>query len=282
MNVRSDLVVDSRCLLGESPYWDPATESVAWVDIDRGELHRHVPGGTPAAPMTLPTGTSFAAAGEGGRVVAVGPFGVQVLDGAAVEPVVPTWMDPDTHRTNDGAIDPDGRLWIGTMRRDRAPGSGRIGVVADGAWHPRTPGLTLPNGIGWSPDQRWLYYVDTFSYTLWRAEYDRSGADIGAPHPHFQISDGLLLDGLCVDLDGCVWVAVWGGSCVLRVDPSGREIGRVEVATQKVTSCAFGPPGSSTLYITTADPDGSGGPGAGGLYAAQVGIDGMPVATAGF
>jgi sugar lactone lactonase YvrE len=278
--IGSDLAVDSRCLLGESPFWEPATESVAWVDIDRGELHRHRPGRNPDAPTTLPHGTSFAAAGPPGRVAVVGPFGVQVLEGGSATQVVPTWMDPATHRTNDGAIDPAGRLWIGTMRRDRAPGSGRIGVVVDGAWHPRTPGLTLPNGIGWSPDQGRIYYVDTFSYAMWRAEYDQSAADIGVPEVHFRVPEGLLLDGLCVDVEGCVWVAVWGGSCVLRVDPSGREVGRVEVATEKVTSCAFGP--SGTLFITTADPAGTGGPGAGGLYAADVGVDGMAVAPAGF
>ena len=151
-------------------------------------------------------------------------------------------------------------------------------MVADGAWDERMHGMTLPNGIGWSRDDRIIYYVDTLAETVWKAEFDVESTILGQARPFFEMpaSDGLL-DGLAVDVEGGVWVALWGGSSVLRIDPAGRIAGRVTVDAPKVTSCAFV---GETLFITTANPNGTDAAGSGGLFAAHVGVEGVPVEPA--
>ena len=154
---------------------------------------------------------------------------------------------------------------------------GSVSVLA-GVWEERTHGLTLPNGIGWSPDGRSIYYVDTFAGVLWKADFDVESTIIGHSEPFFEMPmDAGLIDGLSVDLEGGVWVAVWGGAAVLRLDPEGRLTTRVSVDAPKVTSCAFG---GETLFITTADPEGVDPPGSGGLFAVDIGIEGVPVEPA--
>src|SRR5690606_33090216 len=138
-----------------------------------------------------------------------------------------------------------------------------------------------PNGIAWSPDGRRMYYVDTFRGTLWSAGYDSESAGVSDRVPLFVLErDRGLIDGICVDVEGTIWAAVWGGHEVLRIDSTGNLIGRIRVGAEKVTSCAFGPAGSTVLYITSADPAGTDTPGEGGLFAADIGVEGVPVAAA--
>lgn len=279
----SELLVDCRCLLGESPFWDLAGDAIAWVDVDRGHLHRLSPSTGDVARSDLPPETSFAAAAVGGAIVSASPAGVMLHagEGTDPQPVAPPWFDPTLARPNDGAVDVSGRVWVGSTRRDREPGSGSMGVVIDGEWNQRIGDLTLPNGIAWSLDGRQMFYVDTFGGTLWTAAYDPDTAHLTGQRPLFELErERGLIDGICADVDGFLWAAVWGGHEVLRIDPTGLEVGRVRVGTEKVTSCAFGPAGSTVLYITSADPQGSGGTGDGGLFAADVGVSGVPVAPA--
>lgn len=269
------LVADTNCRLGESPYWDPDSEALTWIDIDASTMHRHVGDGERSA-VPVPEETSFVARAQDG-FIAVGPRGVYLFEPDGTESrIVPSWFDPTTSRTNDGAIDSKGRLWIGSTTRDRQPGTGAIGVVRDGTWDHQIGDLTLPNGIGWSPDDTVMYYVDTFGETLWRADFDPVAGAIDAPEPFHRMSreDGLM-DGLAVDAEGRIWVAIWGGHAVLCLGTDGSVVDRVAVGAPKVTSCAFA---GETLFITTANPDREDPPGAGGLFAVDVGIGGVPVA----
>jgi sugar lactone lactonase YvrE len=272
------LVADTRCGLGESPFWDEDAEVLSWVDIEASMMHRFSDGDA-ADPSPLPNETSFVALARGGGVVAVHPLGVDLMgsDGH-VRQVASGWLDPVSSRPNDGAVDSHGRLWMGSTTRDRSPGSGAIGVVIAGAWEERMLHLTLPNGIGWSPDNRTIYYVDTFAGTLWRADFDLDAATVGRSDPFLEIpTDDGFMDGLCVDSMGSIWVAIWGGASVLCFDPAGRLAAEVSVAAPKVTSCAFG---GETLFITTADAQGDDPPGSGGLFAVDVGVEGALVEPA--
>ena len=279
----ADLLDDCRCRLGESPYWVPALGAIAWVDIDQSRLHRLTPSTRRVTTSDLPAETSFVAAARGGGVIGASPHGVFARsdDYADPSPIAPAWFDPALARPNDGAVDFAGRTWVGFTRRDREPASGAMGVVVDGAWSRRIGGLTLPNGIAWSPDGSRMYYVDTFAGTLWTAAYDLETAAVAGNRPFFELDrERGLIDGICVASDGTVWAAIWGGHQVLRIDSTGREIGRVRVGSEKVTSCAFGPPGSTVLYITSANPDGVDVRGEGGLFAVDTGVEGVPVALA--
>ncbi|MEX2422965.1 MAG: SMP-30/gluconolactonase/LRE family protein [Acidimicrobiia bacterium] len=280
---QADLLVDCRCLLGESPFWDPSLGAIAWVDIDRSQLHRLTPSTGSVAAVELPTETSFVAAAEAGGIVGASPLGVfaRLDDESETRMIASPWFDPELARPNDGAVDPNGRIWVGFTRRDREPESGAMGVVVDGEWVRRIESLTLPNGIAWSPDGDRMYYVDTFGGTLWTASYDSEAAVLADNQPLFGLERGRgLIDGICTDLDGTIWAAIWGGHAVLRIDATGREIGRVDVGSEKVTSCSFGPPGSTVLYITSANPEGTDVPGEGGFFAVDVGVQGVPVAPA--
>ena len=278
---QADLLDDARCHLGESPFWDSERDAIAWVDIDRAQLHRLAPDTGARTTEAILEETSFVAVAEGGRLVAASPRGVFVPTDGGAETVAPPWFDSALARPNDGAVDFAGRVWVGFTRRDREPGSGAMGVVVDGAWQQRIDDLTLPNGIAWSPDGGRMYYVDTFRGTLWTATYDAETAGVSDNRPLFVLErERGLIDGICVDVEGTIWAAVWGGHEVLRIDPAGDQIGRVAVGAEKVTSCSFGPAGSTVLYITSADPDGTDTPGEGGLFAVDVGVEGVPVAAA--
>jgi len=274
----AELVADTGCGLGESPFWDPGTASTGWLDIDTSTLLR-LSDRMEVHFSLLPNESTFVAAAEDGGLVAAHPLGIDHIGADGVERrLVTGWIDATVERTNDGAVDQKGRIWVGSTRRDRRVGSGAIGVVSSGRWEERFSGLTLPNGIAWSPGGERIYYVDTLAGTLWQAAFDMESATVGASDPLFEMptSDGLI-DGICVDVTGGIWVAVWGGSAVLRLDPEGRIAGSVSVAAPKVTSCAFA---DTILYITSADPDGTDPPGSGGLFAVDVGIEGVPVAPA--
>lgn len=266
------LVADTGCLLGESPFWDRTTDTMAWVDIDSATLLRF--DGSRVSQDPLPIETSFVTPENTGSLIAVHPAGIDRL-GSPPTRLLPTWFDPAVSRPNDGAVDSRGRLWVGHTTRERKPGSGAIGVVADGEWTPRLGQLTLPNGIGWSPDHSILYYVDTLAHTLWQAEFDPDTAATDTPRPFFLLppEEGLI-DGICVDTNGRIWAALWGGNGVLGLDPDGSVGARIELAAPKVTSCAFV---DTTLFVTTANPDRSDPPGSGGLFAVDLGVEGVPV-----
>lgn len=278
LSLTSTLVAETGCGLGESPFWDPEIRSLAWLDISTSTFLRFPTGAKGDDPL-LPEESTFVASAENGGLIAAHPLGIDHISGdGARRLLVPGWLDATLARTNDGAVDPVGRIWVGSTRRDRQVGSGGIGVVLSGRWDERVSGLTLPNGIGWSPDGQTMYYVDTLTGTLWQAPFEMETATIGISEALFEMptSDGLI-DGICVDVTGCIWMAIWGGSAVLRIDPKGQIIGSVSVGAPKVTSCAFG---GTTLYITSADPDGTDPPGSGGLFAVEVGVEGVPVAPA--
>ncbi|MFE0147540.1 SMP-30/gluconolactonase/LRE family protein [Nonomuraea sp. NPDC059007] len=191
--------------------------------------------------------TAVALRRDGGLVVARG-------DRLTLEPGgVPLgrWNLPHDTRFNDGAVDPWGHFWIGTMCTDRPGAAALYRVAPDGRTTTELTGVTCSNGLGWSPDHRTMYYVDTPSRTL--DAFDVHDGRVTGRRVVAQVRGGLP-DGLAVDEDGCVWVAVWDGAAVHRYTPEGRLDTVVETPCARPTSCAFG---GGTLYVTTAAPDGS-------------------------
>jgi sugar lactone lactonase YvrE len=135
-------------------------------------------------------------------------------------------------------------------------------------------GLGISNGIGWSPDERLMYYVDSLDHQVDVFDYDPATGAIEGRRKFAAVGGGdVVPDGLTVDAEGGIWVAVWGGGAVLRHDPDGRVRQTVEVPAVQVTSCAFGGPDLDRLYITTAA---GGGPGAGALFVVEPGVTGQP------
>ena len=180
---------------------------------------------------------------------------------------------------NDAKCDSRGRLWAGSTHKEFVPGVGALHRWdGAGASEEIASGFVLPNGLGWDVDDTRMYLVDSFAHSLMVAGYDGSELT-GDFEPLCAIHDGLP-DGLAVDTDGCVWLAVWGGWVVCRYAPTGELLGRVPMPIAQPSSCAFGPDG--TLYITSArsgldDEQLADQPLAGSVFALSTAVHGVPV-----
>ncbi|MGH9019618.1 MAG: SMP-30/gluconolactonase/LRE family protein [Acidimicrobiales bacterium] len=160
-------------------------------------------------------------------------------------------------RMNDGAADPWGRFWVGSMAYDYAPGEGRLfRVDAEGGVETVVSSATISNGMGWSPDRRTMYYVDSGPATLDVFDVDADGAvSSRRTLVSFDAKREGAPDGLCVDANGAVWVALWGGSEVRRYGEDGELLARVQVPASQPSCCAIGGQSGTTLYVTTAQED---------------------------
>ncbi len=165
------------------------------------------------------------------------------------------------------------------MAYDQAPGAAALHRLdADGAVHRVLEGITVSNGLEWSPDGSLAYYDDTATHRTDVFDYDRE-AGLTGRRPFVRFADDQRPDGLTVDAEGGVWIAFYGGGAVHRYGPEGRLEAVVEVPTAKTTACAFGGPGLDELFITTSreglDPDDD--PAAGSLFRVDAGVRGLPV-----
>ncbi|MPZ80791.1 MAG: SMP-30/gluconolactonase/LRE family protein [Actinophytocola sp.] len=248
-----DVVLAARARLGEGPLWDRRAAVLRWVDIKRGEVHRFDPA----------TGedTSFEA-GEQVGTVAVRRSGGLVLatetgivtcaeDGSDRERLHEVATNPPGGRFNDGKADPWGRFWAGTMVEGTDGAGAFYRLDPDGDLYTMLTGVSVSNGLGWSPDGTTMYYVDTRTGGVDAFDHDPATGDISGRRRVVEIDRGWP-DGLTVDAEGNLWVALWDGWAVRRYTPDGRLTETVEVPAQRVTSCAFGGADLSTLYITTA------------------------------
>ena len=179
------------------------------------------------------------------------------------------------NRMNDGACDRAGRFFAGTMARDETPGAGTLyRLDPDHEVTPLITGLGISNGIGWSPDERLMYYIDSPTHRVDVFDYDPATGAIDGRRRFAAVgAGGAVPDGLAVDANGGVWVAVHGGGAVLRHDPLGTVVQSIELPAAHVTSCAFGGRNLDRLYITTAAGPGTGG---GALFACEPGVTGLP------
>ena len=271
-----DLVVECRSLLGEGVTWDATTSTLLWLDIDGRLLHRlHSDGRHAAVVVSSPT--SVVVPTSTGELLAVSGLEVGMLNASGAIGSVLAELPPDGDgRANDGRCDPHGRLWIGTVDRS---GEHRAGVfcVDDSGFVRRVrSGRALSNGIDWSPDGSKCYHVDSLHRTVDELTLD----DKGFPVSERTIATfDVLPDGVSVDMECGIWVALWDGGGVVRLSPSGEIDCRIDVPGGWITSCAFGGADMRTLYITSATVDlddalRHANPSAGSLFACRPGVAG--------
>lgn len=277
-----EVVADVDAWTGESPVWDPRRACLYWVDIPRGAVHRYAEAGGDQIVHRLPEPVGAVACSEGGGLVAAVGLGfMEIRDGQATQ--VATVATGD--RMNDGKCDPAGRFLAGTMTEDRRPGSSALYQLgSDRRARQLLGGVTLSNGLGWSPDGSTLYYVDTPTRRVDAFAYDLETGDISHRRTFVDL-EGVPgnPDGLTVDADGGVWVVMARGGTVRCFSPRGRQEMVVELPVQRVTSCTFGGADLGDLYVTTgtfgdravrssAQPAGS-------LLRLRPGVVGLPAAT---
>ena len=262
--------------LGEGPCWEPAEGALYWTDIPAHRVHRLAVDGTHTAWDTgQPVGAIVPRAGGGMALAAKDGF--WALDPASGRLTLLAHAEADVpdNRMNDGACDRAGRLFAGTMAEDESPGAGALYRLGpDHAVTRVLRGVSVSNGIGWSLDESRMYYIDSPTCGIDVFDYDAASGALGNRRVFAAVGgDGVVPDGLAVNADGYIWVALWGGGALVRYRPDGRLEQTLEVPAANVTCCAFGGTDLATLYITTAA-----GPGAcgGALFSCRPGPTGLP------
>jgi sugar lactone lactonase YvrE len=280
MDCAVSVAVAAAAALGEGPVWDSERAELVWVDIDRGLVHRHSPGGGAYRPVAVGQSVGCAVPrAAGGLALAVRDgFATLPAGGDALELVAGVERERNDTRMNDGACDSRGRFWAGTMSLTGDTRSAALyRLDADLTVTRVLPGVSVSNGIGWSPDDALMYHVDTPRGRVDVFDFEAVGGTLAGRRAVIDVApEHGRPDGLSVDAEGGIWVALWGGGAVHRYTPSGSLDARLELPVSQVTSCCFGGPGLSTLYVTTAARGAADEPLAGALFACTPGVSGLP------
>ena len=282
--IPAECVFDGGAVLAEGPVWDEQAQLLYWVDIERGKIGRLDPASQSNQEWLLGTKVGFAVLTESGDMLAGTQEGLvrfspetgRCAPYANPEPNLPN------NRFNDGKCDPQGRLWAGTMSVMETETTGSLyRADADGNVNRCLTSVTISNGLAWSADR--MYYIDSPTRRVDTFDYDSKSGEISNRRCAVALADGLgFPDGMTMDAEGKIWVALWEGWGAGRFDPAtGEMLAKVEVPAACVTSCCFGGADLKVLYLTTASRDlkeseRAKQPMAGGIFAARPGVRGTP------
>jgi sugar lactone lactonase YvrE len=250
-----DVVLDTHASVAEGPTWDERTSTLVWVDIMNNSVHVYDPatGQDRAVDVGQPVGAA-ALRESGGLVLALRDgFGLLDADFEHLQVVAPVEADVPTNRLNDGKCDAAGRFWAGSMAFDVTPGvAGLYRLDPDYQVTRVLTGVTLSNGLDWTSDNSRMYYIDSPSQGVDTFEFDLERGALGARRRLISIPPALgMPDGMTVDTEGGLWVALHGGGAVHRYTPDGQLDRVIRVPVGQVTCCAFGGPDLGDLYITS-------------------------------
>jgi sugar lactone lactonase YvrE len=245
-------------LLSEGPRWDEERRELLWVDILGRGFHRATltseggPNEVRTMALDRHVGAVAPVAGRG-YVLAAGQGFLFVDESGSVSELAQPEAGHVHVRMNDGACDPQGRFWAGTMAYDESPGAGTLyRLELDGRCSTVLTGLTISNGIGWSPDQGTMYLSDSGTGLVEAFDFDGATGAIGGRRTLVQVDrPGAAPDGLAVDEEGDIWVALYGGWAVNRYRPDGSLRVTVDIPVSQATSCAFGGDERRILFVTT-------------------------------
>lgn len=276
--VRAELLVDVKGRLSESPQWSSAEQALYWVDIENGLLHRLEWRRRSHECMSLPGPVTMVVPGPELLVTSGNRLLRLDWNTRECQPIAALALDPARLRFNDGRLDPRGRLWLGTMAIDeKSPIAGLYRLV-EHTLEPILGDVTISNGIVWFGDT--MYYadsgtfrVDAFAYDAARGALDKESRktvlefpkDVGPP------------DGMAVDVDGNLWIALVDGQRVSCFSPgTGEELARVHVHAAKVCACGFGGPDMTHLFVSTGTKGPDDPAGSGAIFVAEPGARGVP------
>lgn len=242
--------------LGEGVTWDTANQQLISVDILRGRVHRFDPrtGTVRTTVVDQPVGAAVPRRRGGLALALRDGFAILDVDAESVGFVAHVELDKPGQRMNDGACDPAGRFWAGTMCMQERPGLGALyRLDPDGSVRTMATDVGISNGIDWSLDDTRMYYVDSLTQRIDQFDFDLDTGAIANRRPFAVIdpADGCP-DGLTVDAEGGIWVALWGGSAIRRYLPDGTLERVLRLPVSHPTTCAFGGPTLEDLYITSA------------------------------
>jgi sugar lactone lactonase YvrE len=282
---RPDIAFDGHATLGEGPVWDDEHQRLVWVDILPGLVHRFDPatGDDHVFRTGKPVGSTALRRG-GGLILAV-EDGFALLDPGwqRLDQVVVVEHPGPRARFNEGKCDPAGRFLAGTMAYDETPGAASLyRLDSDFAVTRLLDGVTISNGLAWTADGATVYYIDTPTRGVDAFDYDAGTGRLGNRRRVVDVPAAAgMPDGMTIDTDGCLWVALWGGAAVHRYAPDGRLDTVLSFPATNITCPVFGGPEFGVLYVTSAR-DGldeqqlAAQPHAGALFAVDVGARGLP------
>ena len=284
--IEAELALDAKVLLGEGPWWNARTEQLYWVDIEGNAFH--VFDSATGNDRKIDVGQMIGCCvgrKSGGVVLALqnGFYGLN-LETEKLTPLA----DPEAHlpenRFNDGKCDSRGRLWAGTTRvRHDEPAGFLYRLDADLTVNRKLDDVWISNGLAWSRDDRTMYYIDSPTSEVVAFDFNASTGEIANERLVIEIPEGGgSPDGMTIDEEGMLWVALWDGWRVIRVNPErGEIIDEVRLPVARPTSCVFGGANLDELYITTASTrmpaeELAKQPLAGGIFRCKPGVRGLP------
>lgn len=280
-----ELLLDAKAELGEGPAWDAARNCLWWVDILAGRLHRYHPDTGHDDFLELGQPLGCAAPCRSGRLVLGLKNGLAMLetDNSQLNWVVQPEPHLPTNRFNDGKSGPDGRFIAGTMDMgEKEPSGALYSLAPDGQLKVLKREVCISNGLAWSPDYKTFYHIDTPTRRVVAYDYDLASGEIANPRVALEIPLGMgWPDGMTSDLQGRLWVALWGGAAITVWDAEkGDLLEKINFPAKNITSCAFGGSQQDTLYVTSARigldaADLAAFPASGGLFRVQTDVRGM-------
>jgi len=269
-------ISNERSDCGEGPIWNSSTGILSWVDIAGNKWHQvslSSSGQTATKTFKVPTVIgAIVERSQGGYLAAVKEgFGLVSVEGKYSSDI--SFLS-SKERMNDAKADAKGRYWAGSCELGFAPGQGKLHMIDENkVIRTMEKGLTLPNGLGWSPDNKSFYFVDSMQHVMWKYDFDLESGDISNRRVLVNFADdGSVPDGMCVADDGSLFVAMWGGYRVEVYSPNGvlKEI--IPVPVQQPSSCTFAGPDGTTLIVTSAS---------GGTDIVSEPLNGLPLAIDG-
>jgi D-xylonolactonase len=278
-NVQPELIADYACKVGEGPLWHSDERQLYWLDIERGRMFRYDPasGQHKIVYEDVPIGGATLQV-DGSLLLFMADGAIKIWRDGQLQTVIDQIADERGGRFNDVIADPAGRVFCGTMPIGERPGrlylldtTGELRVVFEK--------VGLPNGMGFTPDQRQMYHTDTPKRHIYRSDYDRETGALTHTQTFVVAPEDLgNPDGMTVDREGNVWSASWGGSCLVCFGPDGNEKQRIPLPASNVSSVTFGGDEYSDMYVTTAggEDKANNGSGAGALFRFRLGVRGVP------
>lgn len=291
---RVRLAVEPAALLGESPFWHPGENALYWCDIAGRRLRRFDPARGTQTHWAFDSDVASVAPIAGGGLLVALRSGLWRFDPGSGERrrLADPPYDPAIERFNDGKCDPQGRFWVATIYEPREPALAALHRWADGRLVRHADGLTVGNGLAWSPDGRTMYWSDTRAHRIDAFDFEPASGQLSrrrcfasfAPKGDGEPIDayGGRPDGAAVDAQGCYWVAMFEGQRLLRLSPDGEPLREVVLPVTCPTMPCFGGPDLRTLYVTTSREkrpaeELAAQPWAGCVLALDVDVPGLPV-----
>jgi sugar lactone lactonase YvrE len=254
------LEYEIKSKLGEGAFWNHRTHEFYWVDIEGKSLHIYNPKTKTNKSFPTPSRIGTVVPKNSSEAIIALADGVYIMntESGNISLLSDIENDKTQNRFNDGKCDPSGRLWVGSMAFNQEKYSGSLYMIDEsGKTELKIDSVTISNGIVWTSNHKTMYYIDTPTAKIRAFDFDNNTGSISNERVVIEVNESLgFPDGMAIDEENMLWVAMWNGNAVVRFDPNtGEIISKIEVPAHNVTSCAFGGKLLDTLYITTASID---------------------------